>query len=338
LAAEIQNLAKDFGIEKLGFLTLTFADHLTCIREAQRRFNSLNTHVIRKRYKRAIGCWERQASGRIHFHLVIVLDQDIRTGFDFEDVGRGRYGSACRFLKDEWRLWRETAPSYGFGRTELLPVKSTAEGIARYVGKYVSKHVGQRLQEDKGSRVVRFIGFKAGDRRCSSRFSWNTDNAWLWRHKLKAWAARQDIEDTDQLKALFGPRWAHFLAPTILAMPIEDCFPSQTAAMKASACEALTVAQGEQAMRRFESEHPESKPYSVKSELTFTPRRQEVPKKCPSISSKITGGQPQKEIDAGRLRFERWPRFAARLAKPPSKPPLTLDIWHDYWLTYPKTL
>jgi hypothetical protein len=43
------------------------------------------------------------------------------------------------------------APKYGFGRTELLPIKKTAEGVAKYVGKYVAKHIGQRLPADKGA-------------------------------------------------------------------------------------------------------------------------------------------------------------------------------------------
>jgi hypothetical protein len=46
-----------------------------------------------------------------------------------------------------------------------MAVKSNAEGISRYVGKYISKHVTQRRAEDKGARVVRFIGYKPGMRR-----------------------------------------------------------------------------------------------------------------------------------------------------------------------------
>ncbi len=88
------------------------------MREAARRFNSLNTHVIRARYRRAIGVWERQASGRLHLHLVVVLDADIRSGFDFAAIAERDYRSANRSLRAEWAFWRVTAPKYGFGRTE----------------------------------------------------------------------------------------------------------------------------------------------------------------------------------------------------------------------------
>ena len=43
LVLNIQALCERFGVEKVGFLTLTFADHVLDMREAQRRFHSLVT-------------------------------------------------------------------------------------------------------------------------------------------------------------------------------------------------------------------------------------------------------------------------------------------------------
>ena len=230
LRTEIQNLAKDFGIERLGFLTLTFADRVVCIREAQKRFRSLCTHVLRLRYTRCIGVWERQKSGRIHFHLIVVNDSDIRTGFDFAGIANRDYHTASPAIRAEWAFWRKTAPKYGFGRTELLPVKSSADGIAFYVGKYVSKHVGQPTETDKGARCVRFIGYKPGQRRSSPRFSWNTQNSWLWRQKLASFCRVYRLKDTDAIKSKFGPRWAYNLQGIILAMEVgqDAVWPSET--------------------------------------------------------------------------------------------------------------
>jgi hypothetical protein len=151
-------LAKRFGLERLGFLTLTFADNVQVLQEANRRFHSLDTHVIRRRYERAIAVPERQKSGRVHFHLVVVAGADIRSGADFEAFKRKDYRSANPALRSEWAFWRGTAPRFRFGRTELLPVKSTPEGMARYVGKYISKHVRARTAGDKGARLVRYLG------------------------------------------------------------------------------------------------------------------------------------------------------------------------------------
>lgn len=232
LGEELLLLGMRWGVERLGFFTLTFADPVKCIKEAQRRFNSLNTHVLKARYTHAIGVWERQTSGRIHFHLVVVLGADIRTGFDFRAAERGDYRSANQVLRAEWAFWRKTCPKYGFGRHELLPVKSTVEGIARYVGKYVSKHIRQRAETDKGARVVRFIGYKPGERKVNARFAWNTDGGWLWRHKLKAWCQDRGIEDTEALKTIYGPRWCWKLKEAIAGMRIDETFPSYAAACR----------------------------------------------------------------------------------------------------------
>jgi hypothetical protein len=231
LAFEIMALAKEYGIERLGFLTLTFADLVLDLKEANRRFNSLNTHVLKARYRRAVVVPERQKSRRVHFHLLVVLDADIRSGADFGAFEREVYRSANPALRSEWAFWRVTSPRYGFGRHELLPVKSCAEGIARYVGKYISKNVRERLDADKGARLVRYLGFAQGGRKASSRFGWNTDNAWLWRTKLAAYASRNGAKDTEDLAKLFGPRWAYRLQAEILAERLDDvCYPSRACA------------------------------------------------------------------------------------------------------------
>ena len=232
VAFEIECLVREFGIERIGFFTLTFKDHVTDLREAQERFRSLRAHVIVKRYRRAVGVWERHKSGRIHFHLVVVLGHDIRSGADFRAFKRKDYRSANSALRAEWAFWRVTCPKYRFGRHELMPIKSTAEGIARYVGKYISKHVTQRLAEDKGARVVRFIGYKPGTRRACCRFAWNSDNSWLWRQKLARFAARQEITNLDHMKRRFGRRWAYRLQERILSERLEAdiVYPSRNAA------------------------------------------------------------------------------------------------------------
>jgi hypothetical protein len=163
--------------------------------------------------------------------LVVVLDKDILTGADFAAFKRKDYRSANSALRAEWAFWRRTCPKYRFGRHELMPVKSNAKGISRYVGKYISKHVSQRLLADKGARVVRFIGYKPGMRRVSQRFSWNTANGWLWRHKVAAFAGRYGITGIEQMRMFFGPRWAHHQQDKILGELLEGAaFPSRTAA------------------------------------------------------------------------------------------------------------
>lgn len=246
LQQNVANLAAKFGLEKLGFLTLTFADKVVSMKEAQRRFHSLRTNVLRLRYREFLGVPERMKSGRIHFHLLVVLNEDIWTGFDWNAyVGASGFWdrwqasgktdvsalgwhqrltsdyarSANDHLRSEWAFWRKTARSYRFGRTELLPVRSTAEAISVYVGKYIAKHMFEREEWDKGYKLVLY---SPGARTCTAKFGWNTRRAWLWRRKLEKLARDCQFRDMDDFTRSFGPRWAWGLAASIQAVKIDE--------------------------------------------------------------------------------------------------------------------
>lgn len=216
-------LAKTHGIHRIGFLTLTFADHVTCPKEAQKRLNSLISNVIKPRYKEYVGVMERQKSGRIHYHLLVVLNTDIRTGFDFEEAKLGIYQSASAALRKEWAFWRSTARKYRFGRTELLPVKSSTEAIAKYVGKYIAKHVESRQPEDKGARLVRYSrGARAG----TTRFQFKSEGSHLWRRKVAMFATivqernpGETVETLEDISRVMGPKWAYNNREFILSLP-----------------------------------------------------------------------------------------------------------------------
>lgn len=222
LAWNVQFLAEKYGLERLGFLTLTFADHVLDPQEAQRRFNSLATNVLRNRYADYVRVWERTKRGRIHYHLLAVLPDDIRTGFDFAGIEQGDYRTAGPALRAEWAFWRRTAKEYGFGRTELLPVKSTAEGIARYVGKYIGKHVMQREERDKGFRLVEY---SRGARQVSTRFAFHSEGSQLWRRKLEMFAGivsgsiGEPVGFSDLARVL-GPKWAYNNREFITSLPV----------------------------------------------------------------------------------------------------------------------
>jgi hypothetical protein len=215
----IRQLAEKSGVERLGFLTLTFRDDVQEIREASRRYNSLATHVLRGRYVATMTVRERTKRGRIHLHLIVVLPGDIRTGFDFAAIAKGDYRSANPALRSEWAFWRKTAPAYGFGRTELLPVKSTAEGVSKYVGKYLAKHHFQREEADKGARLV---SYSSSARAGSTRFSFLSPKATLWRTKLARFAERLGFAGNESgfyrwAREVHGPKWAHLLGEMIAA-------------------------------------------------------------------------------------------------------------------------
>ena len=215
LAENVERLCRVYGIERIGFLTLTFADHVTCAKEASRRYHSLRTHVLFHRYVEHICVMERMKSGRIHYHLLVVLAGDVRTGFDFDAAANGVYTSANAQLRAEWSFWRSNARKYGFGRTELLPVKSTAEGISKYVGKYIAKHIDAREVRDKGVRLVRY---SKGANACGTKFQFRSHRSRLWRWQVGEFAKRNGCSDLAALKARFGPRWAYHQRARIMEL------------------------------------------------------------------------------------------------------------------------
>lgn len=223
LRNSIESISERHSISHIGFLTLTFAEHIVCAKAAQRRLNSLLSHVIKQRYKEYVGVFERQKSGRIHYHLLVVLKDDIRSGVNFDELQDGKYRSANKCLRSEWSFWRKTSKKYGFGRTELLPVKSNVQAMAKYVGKYISKHIHNRADEDKNIRLVRY----SRNARCgTTKFSFNSNGAKEWRRKLAVFkivveSHHDDIQinDISDYSKILGPRWAYKCREFILSIP-----------------------------------------------------------------------------------------------------------------------
>ena len=206
-------------------------------------------------------------SKRIHFHLLVIMAEDIRTGFDFAAVKQGDYRSASDYLRREWSFWRATAPKYGFGRTELLPIKKTAAGVAKYVGKYVAKHIGQRLPEDKGARLVRY---SKRANRVGIRFGWNSPGAFMWRSKLGAFCGMLRLNPDnykERLKAWFGSNWVFVLQPLIEAIKLPGFHPEAESRNSLQAAWAVAVNERERRHHRKDVKRvkpAEGHPFPVK--------------------------------------------------------------------------
>lgn len=230
IKSNVHAMIECYGLNLIGFLTLTFADDVQCHKEACKRFNSLATNVLNVRYVQWIRVSERQKSGRWHFHLVVVCKQDIRRGVDFAAISKRDYKSASPALRAEWAFWRNTSKPYGFGRSELLPVKKTGEALASYIAKYVSKGFAYRRRDDKGARLV---SYSKGSRVCGSRFSFVGGKVKEWRLRCRLFLDHLYFRYYNQcllegivppdpftyadMPSLFGKRWAWRLREQILS-------------------------------------------------------------------------------------------------------------------------
>lgn len=215
----VGKMIEDAGLESIGFLTLTVGnqrdwgfEQVDSVVEASRRFNSLRTHLLKDMFERAVVVTERHKSGKIHFHVVGILQgkPNIRTGFDWDKLKRKTYRGTCQELRDIWKMLRKELPKFGFGRAELTPIRTSGPQVASYLSKYVSKNLEARRPEDKGSRLVRYIGWNKEQLK-ASEFGWATPGARQWRAKARQAAALVGCYTPEDCYERFGPKWAWIL-------------------------------------------------------------------------------------------------------------------------------
>lgn len=230
LEKNVARMISEAGLERCGFLTLTVGDdapdgfrQVWDAAEASRRIHSLMSGLLADIFPRAVVVTERHKSGAIHFHLIVEARSDLRTGFDFAAFLSARQArqrgecdpaaeksyvdSATPALRALWALFRERLPSYGFGRAELTPIYKTGEAVSRYVSKYVEKNLFNRLPEDKGKKLVRYMGWRKLQLTANA-FSWANARATAWRNKARDLAALAMVADRSKVAAAFGPRWS----------------------------------------------------------------------------------------------------------------------------------
>ncbi|HUI41931.1 MAG TPA: phasyl DNA replicon protein arp, partial [Terriglobia bacterium] len=151
-----------WGVDNVLFVTLTFGGGKRgpTVKQAEKAFHSFLTHGLGARFLGGVKILERgDKNGRVHFHLLVNAGEDVRTGTDFAALERGDYSTVSAACRRAYAWFRANAVKYGFGRiVNCLPIKSTAEGAARYVSKYISKHFGRRRAEDKGARLRAYWG------------------------------------------------------------------------------------------------------------------------------------------------------------------------------------
>jgi len=243
----IDSFVKTHGFENCGFDTITFPEDLT-LREAQRRFHNFARRELSDIFTAYIRVREFTKRGRPHYHLVVACKGDIATGFNWDYYHKvsawsrgGRKGpkpqgklNRTPLLAELHRRLNSKGPAYGIGRIELTPIEKL-EGIGFYVGKYLSKSIGNRPPEAKRTRAVMYS--RGVVRRVKGGFSWQNEAGWVWRKKLDAWTVKHQVQAAKVLtrcwnrqmhscatmtnvKAFFGPKWAHTFREEILAMPL----------------------------------------------------------------------------------------------------------------------
>ena len=212
LVSNVDRFIADCGPDNVGFLTLTFPDNVTDHKEAQSRFNSMASNYLRSRFGGYILVKERQKRGAWHYHLLIDTRQPIRTQGRW--IGK-KFRANHPQLTALWAELRQKMAVYGFGRHELLPIRTTAAQMARYMGKYLSKTLSRpRDPRDQGARIKLVVYAQSVRRAIAGRFGWAGPRSAELRHEVQLVAQLYfDSKNEEQISDMLGHRWAFFLYP-----------------------------------------------------------------------------------------------------------------------------
>jgi hypothetical protein len=244
LRLRIEWMVKTYGVCHVGLQTMTIRENVTDRKEFERRFKSIATNAFPKIYVEWLRVFERQQRGAWHAHVVVVIKEDILTGTDVvglnqllkdkrdRKISKSVYYSGIKRLaspnlKAVWKEFRRLcaigefkarrqkkgARYYKFDACHLLPIISTAQALAVYVSKYISKGFEHRRPEDKGMRLVGST--RNVSRVCNEHFSWAGGGGKLWRSKLGILAGLLNIKSLDEFAERYGPKWAYHLQPAI---------------------------------------------------------------------------------------------------------------------------
>lgn len=208
------------GENNVGILTVTTPSQCLSAFEFQKMWHSWRGHFLTKSFPTGMWVRERQPrTGSWHAHCVVNVGWGIRTGFPFEQVAKGFYANVDPRLRELWKRLRESTEKYGLGRTELLPIKGSGPGCARYLVKYLVKVRGSDKSE--GEEKCRLFGVWGGVRYVVTPFSFV--RARIIR-KRKAWlAAEMGLGCYGDFKVVLGTHWWHHLSGLLLevVMPVE---------------------------------------------------------------------------------------------------------------------
>jgi hypothetical protein len=226
-------MVEQWGIERLGMLTITFKENLVDWDEAERRFHSFEKNVLSQYCTDWAAVVQVQKRGAIHYHLLTALREDIKTGTNLEVIKNRdlpaylRYGANV-VSPNLRRYWNEICArargdkewkggGYGIGRIELLPIYTCAEQAANYLTNYlaIDAEIEARYKKKKKLRFSRTITAWLG-----SSFQRNTFGAFVWRKKLEVVASEFNLGDYGDLADYFGPNWFWILRDAVRSCPL----------------------------------------------------------------------------------------------------------------------
>lgn len=190
------NLKRFFEVAKNpAFFTITFKENLKWNiqkdwEEAQRRWNSFTTHMMKK-FKYWVCVIEAQKRGSIHYHVICEYDKNISSGMTLYRIQNKKWKYANKNLKSLWKYYRSKMNEYHFGIVwNLVPIIGNPDNVSEYLIRYLVQWIySDDFKRCFRGRIVRYSKNFPGKNRLN--FAWKETPFRDW---LKKYIAQGDID------------------------------------------------------------------------------------------------------------------------------------------------
>lgn len=144
----------------------------------------------------------------IHWHFIVDLEVDVGTGVDHKAVKRQDNRTLGAYLKEGiWKRMKECEEAYGFGRQEILPVR-TKEGVARYLARHITLEATERLSKGGGESSMKKIGYSRNWKKISPKNVYR-EGTGFWKKGVDMFMELLKVDKYEDLKVRVGRRWAY---------------------------------------------------------------------------------------------------------------------------------
>lgn len=201
-------------------LLITFKSAIYNSAFCRKKWHSFQRRVLAKLFVAGLRVTSRCDNNRIHLHVAVVCNNDIRSGFDW---GHWDQYQRCKTAADKRRCWkllycsfndelkqlykqlRIAARNYGFGHLKLLPVRKNIDALKNY---YKSNVPHYRRNNDANKQLITYWGFSmvAAEKKIQPA----TGAIARYRQRFTALMADLNLDESnakDVLTALLGKHW-----------------------------------------------------------------------------------------------------------------------------------
>lgn len=156
--------------------------------------------------------WCRVASinskGIIHWHFIVDLEVDVGTGVDHIAVKKHDNRTLGAYLREGiWNRMEECEEAYGFGRSEILPVRNK-EAVARYLARHITLEAEERLLKGGGESSGKKIGYSRNWKKISPKNVYR-EGTGFWKKGVDSFMELLKVDKYEELKVKVGRSWAY---------------------------------------------------------------------------------------------------------------------------------